>query len=137
MENLESRIKKARKKAGLTQHQVAELIGVSHRSITSYEKDAGKITVKITQKIAIECKVDEIWLLTGQGSMEVNVPEKQLQIDPSNVTVIKHQNIINERLLEIGNISGQLFEKADSYIKGLHDAALIMQKTIKKKNNGG
>jgi len=74
---IEDRIKESRKKAGFTQPQLAKHLGVSHRTVTTYEKDASKITVKMTQKIATECGVDEIWLLTGQGVMETAILTKE------------------------------------------------------------
>ncbi len=139
MINLKNRIKKARKHARLTQPQLAELIGVSHRTLTSYEKDASKVTIKISQKIASECKVNEIWLLTGKGEMLDDNND-------NNVTkvIIEHQDIvkhfkdperakdINKRLIEIEAANEELYNKVDSYIQGIHDAAKVFS-TPKKK----
>jgi len=85
--SLEQRIKTARTKAGLTQVQLAELVDVSLKTIKNYEKDASTVTVDKVKKIALECKVDEIWLLTGKGTMlgdtNYNITKLVTEIDPT------------------------------------------------------
>jgi transcriptional regulator with XRE-family HTH domain len=149
MIDLKLRIKEARKHAGLTQPKLAELIGVSHRTLTSYEKDASKVTVKISQKIATVCKINEIWLLTGHGKMLDDSAEKEKNKEtPNNLTrvVIEHQDMVkrfknpergliwNKRLVDIEDVSEELCDKVDNYLKGVHDAAETI-KNISKKNH--
>ena len=69
MDSLEARIKKARQYAKLTQPKLAELVGVSRRTLVNYEKNASNAAVATVQKIAIVCEVDDVWLLTGRGEM--------------------------------------------------------------------
>ncbi len=147
MVELNFRIKEARKYAGLTQPELAEKIGVSHRTLTGYEKDASKITVRISQKIATICKVSEIWLLTGQGQMTGTDISNAKNLNGPNITkvVIEHQNIvrrfkdperglkINQKLIEIQDANEELYDQVESFIKGAHQAIKTMKSSSKKK----
>lgn len=129
---MEKRLKITRKHAGLTQPQLAVLIGVSPKSIKNYEKDASKIAVNKVKKIALVCGVDEVWLLTGHGKMIADT------IDHASKVVREHQNLVkrfknperglswNERLIDIEDASEDLCEKVDIYLQGVHDAAKVM-----------
>ncbi|MEE6042393.1 XRE family transcriptional regulator [Avibacterium paragallinarum] len=66
MESLGQRLKTARKEAGLTQTQLAELIGVSQNAIQKIE--AGGDT-KHTFALASALGINPIWLQTGNGIM--------------------------------------------------------------------
>lgn len=85
METLEDRIKKSRKYKGLTQPQLAKKTGVSHRTITTYEKNASKITVALSQKIASECAVDFVWLLTGHGTPQGHSSNDDSDVESSQL----------------------------------------------------
>jgi transcriptional regulator with XRE-family HTH domain len=126
MDCLEKRLKRARKDAGLTQPQLAELIGVSRRTVVNYEKDASKASVRAVQNIAIECAVDEIWLLTGQGKMEA---------PPAGTdSLTNHQNLLNrfkdpelalaliERLITIESFNTRLYDRVWGYIDARYDS---------------
>ena len=141
---IEDRIKESRKNAGLTQPQLAEVLGVSHRTVTTYEKDASKITVKMTQKIASECGVNEIWLITGQGEMETSTQTQRLEAGKK--LIIEHQEItnqfkdpdrglrINQRMIRIQNAKESLLDRLESYLDGLEAAAEDFLEDAKKKN---
>lgn len=135
MDALNSRIKKARKNAGLTQPVLAEKIGVSLRTIKNYEKDSTNVTVDSVHRIALVCEVDEIWLLTGRSVIESN--DSPVDVSQGNITIhpiVKtHIDIVqqfenkeaalsaNKDLLELEKKAPKAFEKAISYIKGLKD----------------
>lgn len=66
MENkLANRIKEAREHANLSQTKLAELIGISYRSVQNYESGLTDPPSQTIVKIADICKVSDIWLLTG------------------------------------------------------------------------
>lgn len=56
-------IKKLRKRAKMTQHELAELIGVKQATISLYETGKRKIDINTAQKIAIalEVSLDELF----------------------------------------------------------------------------
>lgn len=60
-------IKKIRKKYGLSQGELAELIGVTQATISLYETGKRNINIETAQKIAIalEVSLDELWHGTG------------------------------------------------------------------------
>lgn len=58
------RVKEARKKAGLSQLQLAEAIGVKQPTISELERGESQSSSYLIQ-IAQECDVDPIWLQTG------------------------------------------------------------------------
>jgi transcriptional regulator with XRE-family HTH domain len=134
MAEIEWRLKKARLHAGLTQPQLSEAVGVSVRSIKKYEKDASSVTLMTVNKIALTCKVNEIWLLTGKGNMVGSEPTENHQ----NATR-QHQDlvrefrdplrglVINQRLIELEKINQAVFDRVDAYIAGAHESARIMK----------
>lgn len=143
MDTLEDRLKQARLKAGFTQAELSNLLGISLRTLTTHEKDASNVSVSLAQNIAQICKVDEIWLLTGQGSMlKKEEPDNK---DRSNVTkvIIEHQGIVqqfknpekglenNEYLLGIEKASEELYKKVSDYLKTTHEAATIIMTELK------
>lgn len=129
MDCLEKRLKKARKTAGVTQPQLAELIGVSRRTVINYEKDASKAPVLTVQNIAIECGVNEIWLLTGQGKMEASTaatPEEltrhQNELKPSKD--LERDRILDERLSTIKALNRRAYDRVGVYIHATYDAVM-------------
>lgn len=65
-----SRIKTARKHAGLTQKEIAVRVGVSQTALHKLEVGRSASSRK-TVSIALTCGVDPIWLQTGRGEMRL------------------------------------------------------------------
>jgi transcriptional regulator with XRE-family HTH domain len=132
MTKLEERLKETRKFAGLTQPQLAELIGVSRRTIINYEKDGSKAPVAVVKKIAHKCGVDEIWLLTGRGVMKASAdtPQADLVRYPNPLKRFKNRDraaILMEYLISIEALKPRLFSVAEGQIKILYDLAVEAQ----------
>lgn len=68
MEKLSQRLKAARKKAGLTQRELAEVAGVSQPLISQIENEKNTSSADLS-KLARACKVSTDWLAEGLGSM--------------------------------------------------------------------
>lgn len=68
VENAGDRIRRARKAAGLTQEQLAEIVGVSRPTITQWETGSTK-TMRFEHifKAARALQKNPEWLITGQG----------------------------------------------------------------------
>ncbi|MFP5340885.1 MAG: helix-turn-helix domain-containing protein, partial [Gammaproteobacteria bacterium] len=62
------RFRAARKFAGLTQHELAELVGIKQASISDIERGRSASSTH-TAQFATICGVDPMWLETGQGDM--------------------------------------------------------------------
>ncbi len=71
------KVKKARKEQGLTQTQLGEKIGVSRRTITSYEADAfPPRTRELYCKLAQVLQVNVNYLLTQEDEFVLEAEEK-------------------------------------------------------------
>lgn len=66
--NLSERIKLARKKAGLTQSQLAESVGIAQTAISQLESGKTLRSSYLIQ-IARACGVNSVWLADGEGEM--------------------------------------------------------------------
>jgi transcriptional regulator with XRE-family HTH domain len=69
---LHQRLKESRIKSNLSQIGLAEILGISKRTIINYEKNEQEPIISTLEKIANICKVNLIWLVTGKGFMENN-----------------------------------------------------------------
>ncbi len=90
--HLNERLKNARKKAGLTQAQIASKLDISEGTVKRYEKDASRIPVRIVSKIALLCDADEVWLFTGKKTQEIESGKKNVENKSSSLNFIKHHN---------------------------------------------
>ena len=63
-----SRLKQAREKAGFTQTQLAERVGMTQGQISKLELGERQESTK-TAEIAHECGVSAYWMATGKGPM--------------------------------------------------------------------
>ncbi|WP_170825725.1 LexA family protein [Halomonas caseinilytica] len=63
------RVRRARKKAGLTQKQLGDAVGVRQATISDLEKGESRSSSYLVQ-IARICDVDVDWLVSGKGEME-------------------------------------------------------------------
>ncbi len=70
MSTFAERVRIARDAAGLTQEQLAELVGVSQPGIRKLER--GALSSRHLVKIAIACRVRPEWLQSGEGEMEAD-----------------------------------------------------------------
>ena len=70
--NIGARIKDARLKAGLTQKQVAELVGVSDHAVWSWEAGKMKPTPEHLLELAYRCETSTDWLL-GRDVVEAEI----------------------------------------------------------------
>lgn len=64
---MSTEIKKLRKRANMTQQELAEMIGVKQAAISLYENGKRKVDIKTAQKIAIAFEVSLDELFHGSG----------------------------------------------------------------------
>ena len=82
------RIRTARLNKQLTQEDLALKIGISSRTIKSYEANAEKMNLNTMKKISLICEVSEIWLLTGKENTNQNIGNK----NNNNIQFNGHNN---------------------------------------------
>ncbi|BBT39052.1 XRE family transcriptional regulator [Pseudomonas putida] len=66
--NLSQRIKMARKHAGLTQSELAEIVGIAQTAVSQLESGKTLRSTYLVQ-IAQACSVNSLWLASGEGEM--------------------------------------------------------------------
>ena len=90
------------------------------------------------------------WILTGDGPVKKNEADFYTDRSTSNLTrvIVEHQDLvsrfknpkraksINERLLNIEDASDELYDKVDSYIQGINDAAEVIKGSKKTPKTG-
>lgn len=92
---MKNRIKQIRKKAGLTQTEFGDRIGVKGNTITTYETGARIPSEPVIHSICREFNISEAWLRTGKGD-----PEIQLDKDEEFARVCEQINLSNDELIK-------------------------------------
>ena len=70
--NIASRLKQARKSRGYTQDALATAIGVSRGVISNIEYEKTEPQALVIRAICDVLRIDEHWLISGEGQMESN-----------------------------------------------------------------
>lgn len=103
-DQLQDRLKSARKAAGLTQARLAEIVGMSQPSYQQLESGKSHGSVFLPQ-IAHVLNVDALWLQTGAGSSELptrsyaDARPKELQILIENLDLMAAENKLPPELV--------------------------------------
>lgn len=147
---LNERLKIARKEAGKTQAEMADMLEVGLGTIKRYEKDASKIPVALVSKMSHLCAVDEVWLLTGKEISE-ELQDTVSTKNSSNLTKIsiEHQDLIkrfqepdkakefNEYLVNIEKNDPEGYEELFQKAKTIHKTInRLKSKTEPQKSAG-
>jgi SOS-response transcriptional repressor LexA len=82
--SLGDRIKIARKKAGLTQGELAKKVGITYPTLNKYEKNRRVPNSQVLDRIARELNCDPGWLLSGAG----DIPRASTAFDSLSVSNI-------------------------------------------------
>ena len=93
-----TRIKEARKMAGLSQSQVAELLGLQRPAISEMEAGNRKISAEEIAKLADIYDVSPSWLL-GEGEEKVDIHDTKLQLAARELRKLKGEDL--DRLLTL------------------------------------
>jgi len=80
-------LKKLREILGLTQEEMAQLLGVSLRAYQAYEKGSMEPKVGKLEILAQKYKVNLNWLVTGEG--EIFIPQSKENLSPELVEFFK------------------------------------------------
>ena len=91
METLGKKIQKAREKAGMSQRKLGILLGVSDKTVSSYENDRTKPSVEILSRIAKElkkpigCFLDETLITTEDRISVIQAKIQELKKEISDI----------------------------------------------------
>lgn len=97
------RIKEARKKAGLTQAELAKMLGVSNSFIAQYENDLRKPKIETLQRIAVELEISPTALLPD-STIESWKSGKQYGSDESIQKLFEYGYHFSDDEIELVNI---------------------------------
>ena len=74
---LGERLKLVRERLGMTQKEFAEFLGVGIASVQRYEREERIPSGEFLKLLLDKFNININWLLTGEGSMFVNPPQKE------------------------------------------------------------
>ncbi|WP_223511473.1 XRE family transcriptional regulator [Pseudomonas sp. GL-B-19] len=103
---LKDRLKQARKNAGLTQAQLAELAGIKQSSISEIERGLSRTSGHLV-KLAQICEVDPIWLAEGYAAAHERIKGGyKIQAQPNaellgDLSVWDHEDPLDEDDCEV------------------------------------
>jgi transcriptional regulator with XRE-family HTH domain len=97
-EIISSRIREARKMAGLSQSQVAEILHVNRPTISEMEAGNRRITAAEITVLAEAYDVSVTWLL-GEGEEKVDIHDTRLQLAARELKKLKNEDL--DRLLTL------------------------------------
>ena len=75
------KLKEARKKTGLTQEELAELIGISRAAVAKWETDNGLPDIENLKAVAKLLDVSIDYLLDDGGSIDLSVTKKAIDLE--------------------------------------------------------
>ncbi|GET43876.1 helix-turn-helix domain-containing protein [Microseira wollei] len=93
-----SRIREARKMAGLSQAQVAKILGIHRPSVSEIEAGNRRVSAQEIAKLAEIFDVSASWLM-GEGAEKVDVRDNKLQLAARELQKLKPEDL--DRLLTI------------------------------------
>lgn len=93
-----SRIKDARRLAGLSQGQVAQMLGLQRPSVSEIEAGNRAVSAEELSKLAEILDVSVTWLL-GEGTSHLDAQDSRLQLAARELKKLKPKDL--ERLLHI------------------------------------
>jgi len=93
-----SRIREARRMAGLSQGQVAEMLGLKRPSVSEMEAGNRAVAAEELAKLAETFEVSVSWLL-GEGAARLDAHDDRLQLAARELQKLKPKDL--DRLLTI------------------------------------
>ena len=93
-----NRIREARKMAGLSQAQVAKMLGIHRPSVSEIEAGNRSVSAQEMAKLAEFFDVSTSWLM-GEGAEKVDVRDNKLQLAARELQKLKPEDL--DRLLTI------------------------------------
>ena len=106
-------MRRARKKAGLTQTELGDAVGLKQATISGLEKGDSRSSAYLVQ-IARVCGVNADWLATGNGEMEGSVTElRPRRPIESNAEMVDHEIIEGDEPLRPDEVMLPVFREVE------------------------
>ena len=86
---LAERLKESRKKAKLSQAEVASALGITQASLSDLERGKSKSTLH-TLKFAEIYSINPLWLSTGEGTRSPSLNEDFNQLNKKNQVIVSN-----------------------------------------------
>lgn len=103
---MKNRIKQIRKENKLTQVEFGEKIGTKGNTITNYETGLRTPTDAVIRSICREFNVDETWLRTGEGNMNIELTRNQeIQVFANQVMSDMDESIKKRLILALSKLN--------------------------------
>ncbi len=119
---LGEKLKEIRKKFGLSQEQLAELMNVSRQAITKWENDTGIPETSNLQILAQTFGITIDYLLSNENELPLLVMRKQLNRDKYSTNKIKsYTEVLKQHYPEPWEVYGLMREKKMSKLEGIFD----------------
>ena len=132
LETVGSRLKKARKYAGLTQVELAKKSGSKQGAISDLESGRNESSTKLVE-MAQAMGVSADWLATGKGEMipSIEKPKPSIDLPASSPSVV--DLIANIKDMETnGELSPQVIAAINGVIEAVRSASQIAEGEAKK-----
>lgn len=96
---MNERLKQVRIALDMNTREFAEALGISNGAVSLYENGKREINKRIIIIVCDKFKVNETWLLTGEGDMFAPITKEQAVADIANY-VLEHPNDIKAAFIK-------------------------------------
>lgn len=119
---MKDRIKQIRKDSKETQQEFADNLGISKNNIVNYEIGRRNPSTAVVQLICEKYKVNETWLLTGEGDMKAppsreqeiaDMVSKLVKLDPND----EADQLMYDTLMHLKDVPKSVWEDFLQFIK--------------------
>jgi SOS-response transcriptional repressor LexA len=118
------RLKKARQSLGLSQIEIAEVLGFQSNFLSNIERGAKKPPKKLIELFSSRYKINANWILTGEGGMAIE-----------NAVTTKAIPLVKEMENLINGITSQKFSEIEARLSAL-EAQLKQEKPALQTSTG-
>lgn len=111
------RLKAAREKAGLTQAQLGEAVGMTQATISDLERGKS-VSTAFNARIAEACGVSSIWLEIGRGDMEPRPANREpAAITARDLFALEAMHIVAPRHVDHDALARDAYALADAMLR--------------------
>lgn len=118
---LGQKLKEIRKKFGLSQEQLAEIINVSRQAITKWETDAGLLDTENLKELSRIFEISINYLLDNNNELPLLVMKKKLDKDNYKNKISSYEEVLKEYYPAPWKIYILTREKKMSKLEGIFD----------------
>lgn len=119
---MNTRIREVRKKAGLTMEEFGKRLGVTKAAISNIESGSRNPSEQIIMLICREFNINEEWLKTGEGSMNVELTRNQeLQMLVNNILREQDESFKKDFTTALLKMSPEGWNALEQFLKDFNE----------------